>query len=90
MRISIFLAIFLVFLLHDKDFADAAKRQFAPAYCVRFKFDCSSPEKKGHVCCLYPLPVDGNGISLSQTVGTEININLREMVIVLPEAVTFD
>ena len=39
-----------------------ARPKFAPKYCLRFKFDCKSPEKKGHVCCLFPLPVEGNGV----------------------------
>ena len=36
--------------------AGQPQRKFAPAYCLRFKFNCARPEKKGHVCCLYPLP----------------------------------
>ena len=42
--------------------AIGAKPRFAPKYCLRFKFDCTSPEKKGHVCCLFPLPIEGNSL----------------------------
>lgn len=30
--------------------------KYAPNYCLRFRFNCNRPEKKSHVCCLYPLP----------------------------------
>jgi len=42
--------------------AFGVKPRFAPKYCLRFKFDCTSPEKKGHVCCLFPLPIEGNDL----------------------------
>jgi len=42
--------------------AIGAKPRFAPKYCLRFKFDCTSPQKKGHVCCLFPLPIEGNSL----------------------------
>jgi len=28
--------------------------KYAPNYCLRFRFNCNRPEKKSHVCCLYP------------------------------------
>jgi len=28
--------------------------KYAPNYCLRFRFNCQRPEKKSHVCCLYP------------------------------------
>jgi len=28
--------------------------KYAPNYCLRFRFNCDRPEKKSHVCCLYP------------------------------------
>ena len=34
--------------------------KYAPNYCLRFRFNCNRPEKKSHVCCLYPLPENGN------------------------------
>ena len=34
-------------------------KKFAPAYCLRFKFNCNNEAKKGHVCCIYPLPENG-------------------------------
>ena len=34
-------------------------KKFAPSYCLRFKFNCQNEEKKGHVCCLFPLPENG-------------------------------
>ena len=58
-----------------------ARPKFAPKYCLRFKFDCKSPEKKGHVCCLFPLPVEGNGVGDAAqyagmtTMETFLNIN---------------
>jgi len=33
--------------------------KYAPNYCLRFRFNCNRPEKKSHVCCLYPLPDKG-------------------------------
>ena len=44
-----------------------AKPRFAPKYCLRFKFDCTSPEKKNHVCCLFPLPIEGNELEAKST-----------------------
>merc|ERR1719510_1424851 len=35
------------------------QKKFAPAYCLRFKFNCNNEAKKGHVCCIYPLPENG-------------------------------
>jgi hypothetical protein len=32
------------------------EKKFAPSYCLRFKLNCQSEQKKKHVCCLYPLP----------------------------------
>ena len=51
-----------VFFMVQMDDVFGAKPRFAPKYCLRFRFDCSSPEKKGHVCCLFPLPLDGNKV----------------------------
>jgi len=51
-----------VFFIVQLDDVIGAKPRFAPKYCLRFKFDCSSPQKKGHVCCLFPLPLDGNKV----------------------------
>ena len=40
-----------VLLLIQLENVIGAKPRFAPKYCLRFKFDCTSPEKKNHVCC---------------------------------------
>merc|ERR1711936_444194 len=37
----------------------SSKKKLAPAYCLRFKFNCNNEAKKGHVCCIYPLPENG-------------------------------
>ena len=64
---KIILVLFGVFLLvHIKEVI-GAKPKYAPKYCLRFKFDCTSAEKKGHVCCLFPLPIDGNGVEIKTT-----------------------
>ena len=55
-----------VFFVHTEEVI-GAKPKYAPKYCLRFKFDCTSPEKKGHVCCLFPLPIDGNGVEIKTT-----------------------
>ena len=57
-----------VFLVVQVQVINGAKPRFAPKYCLRFKFDCTSPEKKGHVCCLFPLPIEGNDLGEQSSV----------------------
>ena len=52
----------VLFMVQLQDEIEAKTPKYAPKYCLRFKFDCTSEEKKGHVCCLFPLPIDGNGL----------------------------
>lgn len=57
--------------------AGQPQRKFAPAYCLRFKFNCNNAEKKGHVCCLYPLPENAqqaNNQQLASSSGSGLNI----------------
>ena len=56
-----------VLLLIQLENVIGAKPRFAPKYCLRFKFDCTSPEKKNHVCCLFPLPIEGNELEAKST-----------------------
>jgi hypothetical protein len=39
-----------------KGATEKEETKYAPSYCLRFKLNCSSEQKKKHVCCLYPLP----------------------------------
>eukprot|EP00096_Caligus_rogercresseyi_P004317 TRINITY_DN1853_c0_g1_i1.p1 TRINITY_DN1853_c0_g1~~TRINITY_DN1853_c0_g1_i1.p1 ORF type:complete len:215 (-),score=41.42 TRINITY_DN1853_c0_g1_i1:91-735(-) len=32
------------------------KRKFAPAYCIRLRFNCQRDSHAGHICCKFPLP----------------------------------
>jgi len=59
---KLILIVFALLVFIQLKSAIGAKPRFAPKYCLRFKFDCSSPEKKGHVCCLFPLPIEGNDL----------------------------
>lgn len=59
---KLILLVFALLVFIQLKSAIGAKPRFAPKYCLRFKFDCSSPEKKGHVCCLFPLPIEGNDL----------------------------
>jgi len=43
-----------------------AKRKYAPAYCLKFRLNCASQQKKKHVCCMYPLPNTKGGSTPSQ------------------------
>jgi len=54
--------------------AGQPQRKFAPAYCLRFKFNCARPEKKGHVCCLYPLPENAQQAQQQASPGAGLNI----------------
>lgn len=66
--------------------AIGAKPRFAPKYCLRFKFDCTSPQKKGHVCCLFPLPIEGNSLGDQSSIpdtGMMVNRNLFNINFVL-------
>jgi len=56
------LVLFTLLVFVQLKCALGVKPRFAPKYCLRFKFDCTSPEKKGHVCCLFPLPIEGNDL----------------------------
>ena len=46
--------------------ADAPVK-YAPSYCLRFRLNCNRPEKKKHVCCLYPLPDGGSNTDQRKT-----------------------
>ena len=60
MRLAVIaLALVLVCLVGS---GSGSKRKYAPSYCLRLKFNCASAQKKKHVCCLYPLPIQGNGL----------------------------
>ena len=48
--------------------------KYAPTYCLRFRFNCQSPEKKGHVCCLYPLPESADSGALVKPATTGGNV----------------
>ena len=54
------------FLFFHVEYAIGTKPRYAPKYCLRMKFDCKSSEKKGHVRCLFPLPIEGNGLTISE------------------------
>lgn len=56
----------------------AAEVKYAPSYCLRFRFNCERPEKKGHVCCIYPLP-DAGGAAQEQASPPATNIRFRPL-----------
>ena len=60
--------------------AFGVKPRFAPKYCLRFKFDCTSPEKKGHVCCLFPLPIEGNDLGEKSSSPYKGMINIKDIL----------
>jgi hypothetical protein len=71
-----------VFLVVQVQVINGAKPRFAPKYCLRFKFDCTSPEKKGHVCCLFPLPIEGNDLGEQSSVresAPSVSVGVRKI-----------
>lgn len=56
MHRSLLLSACVVVVLLPIALVNSEEKKFAPSYCLRFKLNCQSEQKKKHVCCLHPLP----------------------------------